>query len=211
MRFYPRGRPQGPGIHLRRRSKMTPKNLVKGLESYRLAAYDRSPAPNHRSQNRLRPPRRRPQNRARRHAGIPASRIRFCPCCDCCQTWHFSACASPVPATSAHGGRRPSWSSPGRSPSRRLFVIGHDACHGSYTQLRLAQQSRRPHRVPPVAHAVLALGRGPQRGAPRLHQPQGSRPGVGADVGGRMAGRLERSAASSSASTARVSARASTT
>ena len=37
MRCCLRGRPQGPGIRLRRRSKMTPKNLVKALESYRLA------------------------------------------------------------------------------------------------------------------------------------------------------------------------------
>ena len=73
----------------------------------------------------------------------------------------------------------------------RLFVIGHDACHGSYTKLRLAQQDRRPHRLPAVAHAVLALGRRPQRCPPRLHQPQGSRPGVGADVGRGVEGRFE--------------------
>ena len=58
-------------------------------------------------------------------------------------------------------------------------------------EVRLAQQGRRPHRLPAFADAVLALGRGPQRRASRLHEPQGSRPGLGAAVGRRVGRRFQ--------------------
>ena len=55
----------------------------------------------------------------------------------------------------------------------RLFIIGHDGCHQSLTPHRRAQQVARAHRLPALAHGLQPLGHGPQRGPPRLHQPEG--------------------------------------
>ena len=40
----------------------------------------------------------------------------------------------------------------------RLFVIGHDACHGSYTPEQDAERMDRPNRVPALADTLQPVG-----------------------------------------------------